>query len=953
MPPFEGPDPENFPSAFRRDQRGDEMIMVADRSGDSQTLSDDLALQPGDLVELITDHIGRLTTTAVFTRKIGPHIFQFLTIRGSWFHTRSSAAVFSIPSFFSPEEMDQVLPYLPANESALKEARNSMFIHDWSVPREASAPLLRRMRTFENEVEDLTRCWGRALFDAHSSVAHDTDNKYMTLKEMATEIFPKEVEHSPALMFALERTLLRQTERFELDGNSHRSSHTFLVRSRSILDAYNFVVRRVRSDREDMIYLVSSREELGKMGGRALYLLKGPDSYSTRFLPKFAEKIRQLVSTSRESRSQFLSHACIGPYIPSDTDKVPARGDTPLQETYSATFSELENNIINFLEFSSVRDQFASDTAATSALAHILRLTLCYENQSSDIEARDFNYGGAYKLLQEIGVLTPFENRNKYMPSLGIPGYHGQKDSEDIEDLARTLGQTKSWDLKDDMSDLRVDWKDMSVYCIDSADAEELDDGISLERVSGNEEQFWIHVHVANPTSHLHPDFQISKMARHLLGTIYFPEGSCPMLPKDVSQEYFSLERDRPVLTFSIKLDLNGEVLDRKIQPGTVRNVVCITPDQVNAALGKAQSIPKFSLTVGGTFPRKSDSSPEVQLSKSQIEDLETLSLLAEYRAKIRQNSGALLFGQQGSVTVRVAEDSSHRGLQYRPPSRDRARFIQGDPIISLEATPSQPAFAEISAGQRLVMEFMTLACETAAFWTQSRGVPSVYRRTVFQGNRTDPVRYFKEKVLPQLSGGGVADPEVLTNYRDLVGGSLYSTEPGPHYLVAVDAYSRATSPLRRYLDMVVHWQIESELRREAGGHDQGSWAYPFSAAALEKLAVEAEWRERARNKAIQFSNDFWISMLFYRAFYHQEAALPKTFTVVVKEVSPVHQDASVVPLDFPIPFLLSADEGVRLEVGDLWEAAITFVDTYDRSPRGRLRMKGIRKVGHTDTLYL
>lgn len=67
VPALEKSDPEKF-AIYRRDERGSgETITVRDKTGDTASFSDDIALQPGDLVELMYDDFS--STTGALTNR--------------------------------------------------------------------------------------------------------------------------------------------------------------------------------------------------------------------------------------------------------------------------------------------------------------------------------------------------------------------------------------------------------------------------------------------------------------------------------------------------------------------------------------------------------------------------------------------------------------------------------------------------------------------------------------------------------------------------------------------------------------------------------------------------------------------------------------------------------------------------------------------------------------------
>ncbi len=96
-----------------------------------------------------------------------------------------------------------------------------------------------------------------------------------------------------------------------------------------------------------------------------------------------------------------------------------------------------------------------------------------------------------------------------------------------------------------------------------------------------------------------------------------------------------------------------------------------------------------------------------------------------------------------------------------------------------------------------IVTEAMLMAGEGAARFALERGLPLPFTT---QDPPTSDDR-------PQDLAGMFA-------LRRTLRPSEYSSVPGPHAGLGLPAYAQATSPLRRYLDLVVHQQIRAWLRR-------------------------------------------------------------------------------------------------------------------------------------------
>ena len=110
----------------------------------------------------------------------------------------------------------------------------------------------------------------------------------------------------------------------------------------------------------------------------------------------------------------------------------------------------------------------------------------------------------------------------------------------------------------------------------------------------------------------------------------------------------------------------------------------------------------------------------------------------------------------------------------------------------------------EDTFSRQLVAEMMILAGEVAAKFAQTNNIPI-------------PYRYQEQPELPpldtlmQLPSGPVREFAIC---RCMTKGSLglYASR---HSGLGLDAYAQVTSPIRRYSDLLAHWQIKAFLREE------------------------------------------------------------------------------------------------------------------------------------------
>jgi exoribonuclease-2 len=96
-----------------------------------------------------------------------------------------------------------------------------------------------------------------------------------------------------------------------------------------------------------------------------------------------------------------------------------------------------------------------------------------------------------------------------------------------------------------------------------------------------------------------------------------------------------------------------------------------------------------------------------------------------------------------------------------------------------------------------------------------------------------------------QLQPQGMA---AMYAYRRQFKPSQFTTQESPHSGLGLEVYSRATSPLRRYLDLVNQQQIRAHLRGEQG----------LSLEAVAERIVTAVSASRSIRRAERVSNNHW-----------------------------------------------------------------------------------------------
>lgn len=921
-------------------QQGADDIQLIEGAEDDEGVSnldndnDMKFLRPGDVVGLQYVYSGKVAITrclffahrqgvdtilSVFVRRFNEQE-QYYTMSGSWIHTCDKNPTFVVEHIIQPEELQIIIPYLPQQEIPLNKL-HQMHLVDTIVPREAGAKVIRKLLHFHNSSNDIVRDYASRLNNIHEIVAHPTKRSHVSLHDIAMKVLKKDSREAlTASMLWAVHSALKRNDYCESSSFNHRGRPRFDIMSRA--DAISTeTVRDWARDYQERV--VSHNTGIQEIAHTQHLRNANP-------IPGFIEKSRALIHESRKTRDVTHSFS-IGP---SRVRIEPTEPDWAVwKSSLSTRFDEDESKIIWFLFAWSLVAIKLKSSGLRSIGPTILRAIGMYEN---------FMLGKptGMLLLAELGIIPPWLNRVHYMPFLPLPSNQVDPLTDELHLQAKK--SAVGFQMEDSMEDLRRDWGDLEVFCIDSADAQEIDDGLSLEEV--DERTFWVHIHIANPTAFFAPSSAIARYAAHRTASLYLPDAVYPILPKEITQPCFSLGNNRPCITFSAKTTLAGDILDTQISHGILRNVQFLTPEDVQRELypDEVRQVQPMNLTVGGTMPSMPARRKIVPISSEQRRSLRRLREIGEARAQKRAREGAL----SGSFFRPFCEPEVHVGLNgigqtgFHLHERTARRF-EGDPIISIKTyLDSSDLDDSMLISRRLVEPLMTLAGEIGAMWCSKRNIPIPYKGYLHYSDPFESPEQFKQKYLdPYIARKEKVPIYMIRRYFAILGKSVSSVVPVRHSLLGIEAYSKVTSPLRRFTDMMAHWQIEAAIRYESrigksliGSTDESYLAFSRPEAKLLIQGIIAG--ENAIQKAHDVACRHWTTQFLFRAFYYKEAPLPEFFNVVVVSKLAII-GFRVFMTEFQMNFVLAETKTTESEggmtIGDVWEVKIEKVDCYSQ----------------------
>ncbi|KAI0368692.1 RNB-domain-containing protein [Pilatotrama ljubarskyi] len=665
---------------------------------------------------------------------------------------------------------------------------------------EARVEVVKRLRDFQMRLEtDLHHISQRArLLKFYDMVCHPDHKTWKTVTiQEAAAVLSDGQPITPMKLLA--------TQTYLMDNGLY-----FLAELRRFLTKQRFWIRP-----RDDVEVIQAVQKMTLEGDPAL------DS--------FAEKARAIAIAQRRRTQETANEP---------PSRHPAR-DVELTET--------DMQIIRFLHASLRATRHIQEDPYAVPFSQLLKKIGLY-----DLDIYDDT--SVHRLLLDLGVLAPWQET-----VTRDPAPHEEPQPTIVESVISTpilpdpLGPDDFYS-RDVVDHLRHDFGDMPVYVVDDWGAEELDDGVSIERIPSDPDHHWLHVHVADPSTLLPPTHRLAQEAFRMGSSRYLLDRTIPMLPRDAGFHQYSLahhpEEPDKVMTFSAKINSAGEIVDYKVRPAVIRKARKIQYDVIDEALNLPRVETRYPF--GHKPPAVQRERPV--LDPATLEDLRLLEDVTKKMVYARVRAGA--------VTLALPQPA----LTVNP--RPLPEELMGTSSLTPFAFRGFPDFTygirhtlELGA-RRIISECMKAGGRVASMFFRDRGIPAL-RRTVgpMRSERLGSV----EALLATRDEEGNVD--YYDSFRFLVTApsGRYTTTPGPHSLLGVpegEGYMKVTSPLRRFGDIFAHWQIKHALLAEAG--DKASPVL-FQEDWLARFGEELETRELYATRTERLQVDYWAHLFLTR----------------------------------------------------------------------------------------
>ncbi|MGE5701293.1 MAG: ribonuclease R [Clostridia bacterium] len=369
----------------------------------------------------------------------------------------------------------------------------------------------------------------------------------------------------------------------------------------------------------------------------------------------------------------------------------------------------------------------------------------------------------------------------------------------------------------------RRDLRDRMMVTIDGADAKDLDDAVSLEKLpNGN---YLLGVHIADVSYYVKENSALDHEAFRRGTSVYLVDRVIPMLPHRLSNGICSLNPKVDRLTVSCDMELDS-------QGNTVRYDIFLSVIRTNE-----------------------------RMTYSDVR-----SILVDKDEALREKYAELvpMFEQMEELCRKLRKKRMSRGaIDFD--------FREAKIYVNEEGTPTDIGFRERSIAEQIIEEFMLAANETVAEHFHWMKKPFIYR--VHEDPKEEKLFAFMEFITnfgyAVRGKGNTVHPRALQQLLEEVKGTpeeviistvllrsmkqaRYDSESLGHFGLATDFYTHFTSPIRRYPDLIVHRLIREWVEHGAMNPQREA----FWAERLPEIAEHSSQRERVAVDAERETDD-------------------------------------------------------------------------------------------------
>ncbi len=434
------------------------------------------------------------------------------------------------------------------------------------------------------------------------------------------------------------------------------------------------------------------------------------------------------------------------------------------------------------------------------------------------------------KVVEVLGNAGEHETEiHAIMAEYGLPMHFSEK----VENEAKQLDTR----IKEQEITKRRDFRNVTTFTIDPADAKDFDDALSLQKL---ENGHWeIGVHIADVTHYVKPGTILDDEAVNRATSVYLVDRCVPMLPEVLSNFACSLRPNEEKYCFSavFEMDDKAKIYQQWFGKTVINSNHRFTYEEAQTIIETEQGIFK--------------------------DEILTLDRLAKLLRAERTAHGSIFF-DKAEVKFHLDDDGTPTGVYFKT-QKDAHKLIEDFMLLA----------------NRKVAEFLAKGDKPKNTEEKNHKKkkeeskePVIYRiHDVPKDDKLLELNQFVERFGYSVAVGNKQKTaqsinKLLTDVKNKKEQSMiellairsmpkavYTTKNVGHYGLGFEYYTHFTSPIRRYPDMLVHRLLEAKLNHTHYLKADELELLAKHSSDMERLAADAE-RASVKYKQVEYLED-------------------------------------------------------------------------------------------------